>query len=228
MSDYDDLDMLIKERQAQVMALSQSHISVVRQYFEKLEKLLGFYKHNKALAQVTGKTGIGEVSEFLHGKGVCDEAGNALSGNAISTLLSRVRAERGTRKGRKSLEAAPAQAVTLTAPVRAKAPARGVTLTPVPRAASPVLVIDQAPAVAPVEVTDWVKELTRLEQSKGGAWTGADEWMWSYFVGKAASIGARLPKDFVTVERLVADPIKNEVMGYLIAKARAVRPALLQ
>ena len=197
--------MLIMERQAQVMALSQSHISVVRQYFENLEKLLGFYKHNKALAQVTGKTGIGEVSEFLHGKGVCDEAGNALSGNAISTLLSRVRAERGTRKGRKSLEAAPAHAVTLTAPVRAKAPARSVTLTPaapVPRAVAPAL--DQVPAVTPVEVTDWHAEYRRLDaEDKQAPWTGSDQWMWDFIAAKAKSRGLHMFRNTPDVEELL-------------------------
>lgn len=111
--------------------------------------------------------------------------------------------------------------VTLTRPARDFRADPGVrvqaTDRPVALAVSshPVAV----PGVKSVEVTDWRSELIRLEREKSSdPWTGADEWMWNYFEAVARSMGRTLPKDFISVEKSVGDPIKIDCLDKLLAK----------
>lgn len=111
--------------------------------------------------------------------------------------------------------------VTLTRPAREFRADPGVrvqaTDRPVAQAVSshPVAV----PSVKPVEVTDWRSELIRLEREKSSdPWTGADQWMWNYFEAVARSMGRTLPRDFMSVEKSVGDPIKIDCLDKLLAK----------
>lgn len=153
----------------------------------------------------------------------------------VRKYISRIRARRGVVIPRAVKPVQQPVGVTLTFPEREVAPARAVTLTPVPRGGRQAVQVPVAvpvapalPAVVPVPISDWVEELTRLEQEGKKPWTGADEWMWSYLCEKAAAVGSTLPKDFFNVEKVLKDPMQVEVLGLLVPKYKRERLPLLK
>lgn len=139
----------------------------------------------------------------------------------IRSYFSKIRARRG-------IPAKPVRAPKgVTPTVTPTRPAREFRADPVVRVQAtdrPVALAVSSPPVAvpgvePVEVTDWRSELIRLERETASSpWTGADQWMWNYFEAVARSMGRTLPKDFMSVEKSVGDPIKIDCLDKLLAK----------
>lgn len=93
------------------------------------------------------------------------------------------------------------------------------SLAPVALAASspPVAV----PGVEPVEVTDWYAQVRKLDgEPRGTAWTGEDEWMWRFFLSKAAPRRLNLFTNAPDVEELLTIS-QNLCFTPLQAKFRA-------
>ena len=149
------------------------------------------------------------------------------SGHQVATVelvrkyISVIRARRGIPAKPYKAPVGVTPRVTFTRPARELRADPGVrvqaTDRPVAQAvSSPPMAV---PGVEPVEVTDWRAEIIRLESEKASApWTGADQWMWNYFEAVARSMGRSLPKDFMSVEKSVGDPIKIDCLDKLLAK----------
>ena len=156
------------------------------------------------------------VVQILH------EAGHdCATEDLIRSYFSAIRRRRGIPAKPYKAPIGVTPTVTLTRPAREFRADPGVrvqaTDRPVAQAVSshPVAV----PSVKPVEVTDWRSELIRLEREKSSdPWTGADQWMWNYFEAVARSMGRTLPRDFMSVEKSVGDPIKIDCLDKLLAK----------
>jgi hypothetical protein len=153
------------------------------------------------------------------------EAGYKVTAPQLRSYFSVIRERRGIpAKPYKGLQGV-TPSVTLTSMAREIQSAPVSRLVPFTRAVAPV---DQAvpiapvlavPGVEPVEVTNWRDEIIRLESEKSSApWTGADQWMWNFFEAVARSMGRTLPKDFMSVEKAVGDPIKIDCLDKLLAK----------
>lgn len=156
------------------------------------------------------------VVDILH------KAGHTVATESlVRSYFSVIRARRGIPAKHYKAPPGVTPTVTPTRPAREFRADPGVrvqaTDRPVALAVSspPVAV----PGVEPVEVTDWRSELIRLEREKSSdPWTGADEWMWNYFEAVARSMGRTLPRDFMSVEKSVGDPIKIDCLDKLLAK----------
>lgn len=143
------------------------------------------------------------VTNLLH------KAGHSVATESlVCTYMRRIREKR-----KPVGSSAPAVQKPLHKPVATTATVRQpVTPTPVQK---PVLVVS---GVEPIEVTNWITELTRLEKEKNALWNGKDQWMWNHFEGIAKRMGGSFPKDFMSVEKSMNDPIKTECMDLLLAK----------
>ena len=140
--------------------------------------------------------------------GILHEAGHTVATESlVRSYFSVIRRRRG-------IPAKPVQApVGVTPSVTLTRPARDVRADPVVRMlatdrpvaqAVSVPSVEAVPGVAPVEVTDWHAESRRLESEPVGApWTGADEWMWRFFLAKAAPRRLNLFTNAPDVEELL-------------------------
>lgn len=237
-----DLNRIIEERLRQVREVGDSQISIVRRNFEDLERLLEVYKRNKKLASMTGMNGLEEVALFLRNNGATAPNGDVLSTNAVATLMCRVRSERSTRL-RANAEGT-LEGLAVMVPKEPKA--RKVTHTPAPVPVSlpvavPVPVVVAAPAstwnpmfprppvvvsgVEPVEVKDFGAYYKRLNAKVDkDVWTGEDQWLWEYFHDIANMVGARLPNQYMRVERhVMSRPFEPDCLGEILSKSRSFK-----
>ena len=158
--------------------------------------------------------------------GLLHKAGYAVaSENLLRAYFSDIRAKRGLRPSK-------SQGVTFTvtppAPASASTshkvqPATRTALAPIP--SDQVVVIppvEAVPGLAPIEVTDWVEQMQRLNiETASSPWTAQDQWMWEFFENISVNIlGRPLRQNIIPVERFVNDPVKKNCLASLLAKKR--------
>ena len=199
-----DVDALLASKRAKVGGGGTNTIEVFRANFESFEKLIRFYKTHQNYARESGETAFGEIQKLLTAKGVVSKDGE-LSHNSIGSYMSQVRAERA-KAPRVRVEVDQARPGAKVV----KAQEKRVPVAPV---------IAQTPVEAE-QVTDWVSELKRLEAERSRApWTARDEGMWLELDKKALSMGLTLPRDFMELERAIAnDPVRVHCLQKLVNK----------
>lgn len=140
--------------------------------------------------------------------GILHEAGHTVATESlVRSYFSVIRSRRGIPAKTHKAPLGVTPSVTLTRPARELRADPGVrvqaTDRPVAQAVS-VPSVEAVPGVVPVEVTDWHAESRRLESEPVGApWTGADEWMWRFFLAKAAPRRLNLFTNAPDVEELL-------------------------
>lgn len=144
------------------------------------------------------------------------------SGHEVATVelvrkyISVIRARRGIPAKPYKAPLSVTPTVTPTQPKRVAHAVPTQAVAPSVAVAPPQIAV---PGVTPVEVTDWRAEIIRLEsENSSSPWTGADQWMWNYFEAIARSMGKTLPKDFMSVEKSVVNPIMIDCLDKLLAK----------
>ena len=82
--------------------------------------------------------------------------------------------------------------------------------------------LEAVPGVSPVEVTEWVEQMQRLNnETASSPWTAHDQWMWEFFENISVNIlGRPLRQNLIPVERYVNDPVKKNCLASLLAKRR--------
>lgn len=203
-----NIENLINDKRKQITSGGTNTIEVFRANYLAFEKLIIFYKKHRRFRLESGETAFGEIRKLLTANGVVSKDGE-LSDDSIATYMCRVRAENKLKSlSKPEVQEVIDKSLATTATVRQ-------TLTPTP-VQKPVVVV---PGVEPIEVTDWIEELNRLEKEKNASWNGQDEWMWNAMEKVAKSRFYDLRKDFFQVEKSL-DVIQVHCLKFLLPKRR--------